>query len=435
MSDDFEYSGPTIQWTLAGDDETQQEENLDQVEESFGFDHAQQLVADTVARLAPTTVLDFTSRMVQQRAQVDGIWHKLPPMDRESGDLMLATLKQMAGLNVKERRQRQEGSFTALIRKTKYKVRLVSQGVKTGERVAVYLDWKQPTVETLDELGMRPSAFEQLGEVLRSPDLGMILVTARPGEGFTTAWRGVMNACDRLVRDFYVIEDAANVEPEIINVKSITFDGEAGEDAMTPIPKLLLKEPDVLAFTDLPDGKMIDNVINLSNDHELPIFTRIPGKGAVDATLRMMVMKPDRQKFTKILTGVVCMRLIRKLCEKCRIGYKPHPSLLQKLGLPPNRIAMLYKPFVFRPGMVDEDENEIERCEHCCGLGYRGRTGLVEFLKINDEFRQAMISKPKLETLSAIAAKHGHISLKQEGLVLVAKGTTSLEELQRVLKA
>ena len=80
MSDDFEYSGPTIQWTLAGDDETQQEENLDQVEESFGFDHAQQLVADTVARLAPTTVLDFTSRMVQQRAQVDGIWHKLPPI-------------------------------------------------------------------------------------------------------------------------------------------------------------------------------------------------------------------------------------------------------------------------------------------------------------------------------------------------------------------
>ena len=435
MSDDFEYSGPAIQWTLAGDDATQQEENLDKVEESLGFDHAQQLVADTVARQALTTVLDFTSKMVAQRAHVDGIWHKLPPMDRESGDQMLATLKQMAGLNVKERRQRQEGSFTALIRKIKYKVRLVSQGVKTGERVAIYLDWKRPIPETLDELGMRPSAFDQLTDVLRSPDLGMFLVTARPGEGFTTAWRGVMNACDRLVRDFYVIEDATNVEPEIINVKSITFDSEAGEDAMTPIPNLLLKEPDILAFTDLPDGTMIDKVINLSCDHELPVFTRIPGKGAVDATLRMMVMKPDRKKFAKLLTGVVCMRLVRLLCEKCRVGYKPHPSLLQKLGLPPGRIAQLYKPFIFKPGMVDEDENEIERCKNCCGLGYRGRTGLVEFLKIDDEFRQAMISKPKLETLSAIAAKNGHITLKQEGLVLVAKGTTSLEELQRVLKA
>ena len=435
MSDDFEYSGPAIQWTLAGDDATQQEENLDKVEESFGFDHAQQLVADTVARLALTTVLDFTSKMVAQRAQVDGIWHKLPPMDRESGDQMLATLKQMAGLNYKERRARQEGSFTALIRKIKYKVRLVSQGVKTGERVAIYLDWKRPQPDTLDELGMRTSAFDQLTDVLRSPDLGMFLVTARPGEGFTTAWRGVMNACDRLVRDFYVIEDATNVEPEIINVKSITFDSEAGENAMTPIPNLLLKEPDVLAFTDLPDGAMIDKVIDLSCDHELPVFTRIPGKGAVDATLRMMVMKPDRKKFAKLLTGVVCMRLVRKLCEKCRVGFKPHPSLLQKLGLPPGRIAQLYKPFVFRPGMVDEDENEIEVCKHCCGLGYRGRTGLVEFLKIDDEFRQAMISKPKLETLSAIAAKNGHITLKQEGLVLVAKGTTSLEELQRVLKA
>jgi len=430
MSEDFEYSGPSIQWTLAGGDE-----DLEQVEESLGYDHAQQLVADTVARLALTTVLDYSSKMVQQRAQVDGIWHKLPPMDRESGDLMLVTLKQMAGLNPKERRAKQEGSFTGLIGKIKYKIRLVSQGVKTGERVGIYLDWKRPVPETLDELGMRPSAFDQLNEVLRSPDLGMILATARPGEGFTTTWRGVMNACDRLVRDFYVIEDAANVEPEIINVKSITFDGEAGETAMTPIPNLLLKEPDVLAFTDLPDGKMIDNVINLSRDHELPVFTRIPGKGAVDATLRMMVMKPDRKKFAKILTGVVCMRLVRKLCEKCRVGFKPHPSLLQKLGLPPGRIAKLYKHFIFRPGMVDEEENEIERCKHCCGLGYRGRTGIVEFLKIDDEFRQAMISKPNLETMSAIATKNGHITLKQEGLVLVAKGTTSLEELQRVLKA
>jgi type II secretory ATPase GspE/PulE/Tfp pilus assembly ATPase PilB-like protein len=434
MPDEFEYSGPPIQWTLAGADETAQAENLEQVESSPGFEHAQQLVFDAVARLALTTVLDYTSKAVQKRFQADGIWHKMPPMDRESGDAMLATLKQMAGLNDKERRAKQEGSFTALIRKTKYKVRLVSQGVKTGERVAVYLDWKRSFPETLEELGMRPSAFDQLTNTLRSPDLGLFLVTARPGEGFTSAWRGVMNACDRLVRDYYVIEDASNVEPDIINVKSLTFDNEAGETAMTPIPDLLLKEPDVLAFTDLPDGKTIDNVVNLSRDHELPVFTRIPGKGAIDATLRMMMMKPDRKKFVQSLTGVVCMRLVRKLCVKCRIAFKPHPSLLQKLGLPPGRIAQLYKPCVYRPGMMDEDGNEVQPCKQCCGIGYQGRTGIVEFLTINNELRQAMISKPKLETLSAIAAENGHVSLKQEGLVLVAKGTTSLEELQRVLK-
>ena len=144
MADDFEYSGPPIQWTLAGADEAEQTENLEQVEPSPGFEHAQQLVFDTIARRAPTMVLDYTSQMVQQRALVDGIWHKMAPMDRESGDYMLATLKQMAGLNYKERRARQEGNFTALLRKIKYKVRVVTQGVKTGERVALYLDWKRP---------------------------------------------------------------------------------------------------------------------------------------------------------------------------------------------------------------------------------------------------------------------------------------------------
>ena len=435
MPDEFEYSGPSIQWTLAVTDGADQAENLDQVESSPGHAHVQQLVFDAIARLAPTTVLDYTAQTVHKRALVDGIWHKFAPVDRETGDYMLATLKQMAGLNYKERRAPQEGSFTALVRKTKYKIRVLSQGVKTGERVAVYLDWKKDSLDTLEDMGIRASLLQQLTLTLRSPDLGLFLVSAKPGEGYTSAWTGVLNACDRLVRDYYVIEDVKNYEPEIINVKSLTFDSTAGETAMSPIPDLLLKEPDVLAFTDLPDGKMLDKVIDLSRDHELPVFTRIAGKGAVDAVLRMMIMKPDRKKFAKQLTGVVCMRLVRKLCEKCRIAFKPRPQLLQQLGLPVGRIAELYKPMLYRPGMLDEDGNEIEPCKTCCGLGYRGRTGIFEFLKVNDELRQTMISKPQLDRLNAIAAQHGHVSLKQEGLVLVAKGTTSLEELQRVLKA
>jgi type II secretory ATPase GspE/PulE/Tfp pilus assembly ATPase PilB-like protein len=178
---------------------------------------------------------------------------------------------------------------------------------------------------------------------------------------------------------------------------------------------------------------MIDNVVNLSRDHELPVFTRIAGKHAADATLRMLIKKPDRKNFVNLLSGVITMRMVRKLCESCRVGFRPNPKLLQKLGLPPGRIAELYKPFIYKPGMLDEDENEIEPCKKCCGIGYRGRTGIFEYLQINDEIRQVLIKNPKLESIAAVAAQHGHITLKQEGLVLVAKGTTSLEELQRVL--
>ena len=84
---------------------------------------------------------------------------------------------------------------------------------------------------------------------------------------------------------------------------------------------------------------------------------------------------------------------------------------------------------------VDENENEIEPCATCSGIGYRGRTGLFELLVLNDELRAALASNPKKENLAAIAKKHQHVSLQMEGIVMVAGGRTSIEELQRVLKA
>ena len=129
------------------------------------------------------------------------------------------------------------------------------------------------------------------------------------------------------------------------------------------------------------------------------------------------------------------MRMLRKLCEKCKIFFPPQPKLLARLGLPQGRVAELCKPFVFKPGMVDENEVEIDPCETCHGIGFKGRTGIFELLVMNDQLRQAILSSPRLDKLSAIAAKSGHISMQQEGIVLIARGLTSIDELQRVLKA
>ena len=109
--------------------------------------------------------------------------------------------------------------------------------------------------------------------------------------------------------------------------------------------------------------------------------------------------------------------------------------MLQQLGLPQGRIAELFQPFVYKPGMVDEEENEIEPCATCSGIGYRGRTGLFELLIVTDEIRNAMVNSPRLDKLSAIAKRNNHISLQMEGVVMVAAGRTSIEELQRVLKS
>ncbi len=434
MAHDDDYI-PPIQFSPAGATPEDQKETLEIVKPSPGFPAAARLLAESIQKQAVITVLDFTPQQVTVRFQVDGLWHPGASIDRETGDFMLATLKKVAGLNFRERRARQEGVFGTQYLKNKQKVRLVSQGIKIGERVAIYLDWKKPPLDKAEQLGMRHGMIKQIGPILEDPQTGLVLVTALPGEGYTAAWRGVLDNCDRLTRDYFVIEEKTEVEPEVINIFSIEFDRARNENAMTPIPQLLLKQPDVLAFSELPDAQTINGVVELSTQKNLPIFVRSPGKNALDAVLRLLMLKPNVEPFANRLTAVVAMRLIRKLCEKCRVAYVPHPSLLQKLGIPQGRIAELFKPFVFRPGMLDENEKEIDPCPKCQGIGYKGRTGIFELLIVNDTLREAIIKTPHLGKLAAIAQRAGHISMQQEGIVQVARGLTSIEELQRVLKA
>jgi len=348
---------------------------------------------------------------------------------------MLAVLKQIGGLDYRERRQRQAGSFATEYRRDKQKFKIVSQGSKTGERVGLYLSYKRPPLDKLEDLGIRKSMVPQIVELMKMRDNGgMFLVSALPGEGYTTSWRAALDSCDRLVQDFYVIEDIKSQEPEVINVTSETYDKRKGETALSPLPQLILREPDVLAFPELTDGELVDDLVGISADKELPFYLRNPGKNAIDALLRVLAMKPKRGPFLKLLNGVLCMRLVRKLCEECRLEYRPNPALLQKLGLPVGRIEKLYRPFVYRPGMIDEDENEIEPCGNCCGIGYKGRTGIFELLTINDQIREAAEKAPNFNSLAAIAKANGHISILQETAVVIAQGITSVEELQRMLK-
>jgi len=434
MSQDHQNAAPVV-FTAAGDTPEDRENAVEMVKNSPGFPPATNICAEAIHKDADLTVLDYTQQQVNVRFRIDGLWHPGQPMDRQTGDYMLAVLKQLAGLDFKERRNRQKGGFETEYQRKKQKFKLVSQGSKTGERVGLYLSYKRPPLDTLEDLGIRKSMVPQIVELMTMSDKGMFLVSAMPGEGYTTCWRAALDACDRLIKDFYVIEDVNSQEPEVINIVPETFDRSKGETAMTPLPQLLLREPDVLAVPELTDGDLVDKLVTTSATNDIPIYLRHQGKNAIDALLRVLALNPNRKGLLELLTGVLCMRLVRKLCEDCRIAYAPHPQLLQKLGLPAGRIEQLYRPFIFQPGMVDEEQNEIQPCTTCNGIGYKGRTGIFELLKMTGSLRQETVRKPQYNSLMAIAKSNGHITLQQEAAIVIAQGITSVEELQRVLQA
>jgi type II secretory ATPase GspE/PulE/Tfp pilus assembly ATPase PilB-like protein len=135
---------------------------------------------------------------------------------------------------------------------------------------------------------------------------------------------------------------------------------------------------------------------------------------------------------------VLNQRLIRKLCDECKQAFPPPPQLLQKLGIPAGRVQVLYREYQPPPPeqLVDDKGRPIEPpiCPKCGGLGYFGRTALFELLVVDAALRDALIKQPKLEVLRSVARKSGHRTIQEEGILLVARGITSIPELQRVMK-
>lgn len=422
---------PPIKFEAAGETQEDRDYNLQLAEPSPGFPTVMLMAADVIIRHADTAVFDFTAKAVAIRYLIDGIWHKMPAMDRESGDFMLATLKQLCGMNYRERRMRQEGSCKVLYFEKKFTFKVVSQGVPTGERVGIYVEWKKPPLEKLDDLGMRPKMREQLIPLLNAQS-GLVVVTALPNEGYTTFWRAVQGGCDRFVRDHYVIEPAGRAEQEVINFHSLTYDADAGATAQSLLPELLLREPNVVAFSELADGTLLNEICRVAKSIPLMTLTRIYSRHAVEALPRLLALKPDAKQLAEMLSGVVSMRLVRKLCESCKQSYEPSPQLCAKLGLPPQRVQKFYRPLPYQPGQLDPEGNEIPPCDVCQGLGYVGRTGVFELLVMNPSLRQALQTNPRVDNLTRVAEESGHISMRDEAILLVAKGVTSLEEIQRV---
>ncbi len=140
----------------------------------------------------------------------------------------------------------------------------------------------------------------------------------------------------------------------------------------------------------------------------------------------MLQLKVPHREFAMNVTAVLCTRLIRKLCDACKVAYAPSPELLKKLGIPQGKVEALYR--------VPKPEEIEKPCKECAGLGFKGRTGMFELLEVDDQIREVLIKKPQLDLVRKAARAAGMRPFQEEGLLLVAKGVTSLAELQRVLK-
>ncbi|MEX0675723.1 MAG: ATPase, T2SS/T4P/T4SS family [Pirellulales bacterium] len=420
--------GPDIQLTaMGGASERDDNVNLLTARQSAGFMPARELVDDALKQRATHVMLDYTPQSVSVRYQVDGVWHDRSALAREVGDPILEVFKGLAALKAADRRARQAGQFALEAAKRKYTCKLNSQGTQTGERAVLQFDTKDVPFHTLDELGMRQKTQEALIGLLRQK--GLFIFSALPAGGLTTTIDQVLSSLDRFTRGFSEVSDGDKPHREIENVHPANYSSLAGETPAMVLPKLIRTYPDVIVLRDVADLETLSILCDQARQDRL-VITSARAKEAVEALLRIMMLKIPPAEFAPVVIGVLNVRLVRKLCEKCKEGYPPPGEVLRQLGLPAGRVAALYRP----PTVPIDPKHPEVVCDQCNGIGYLGRTAIFELLAVDDGIRQVLTTAPKLENLRAAARKAKQRGLQEEGVLLVARGVTSIQELLRVLK-
>ena len=395
--------------------------------QSPGWMPTKELFDDAFKQRATHVMLDYTANAVGVRYQVDGVWLDRAPMERAGGDAVLEVIKNLGGMKVADRRSRQTGTINLEIAKQKLDCAITSQGTQTGERALLQFATQKVEFKSLDDIGMRAKMQEQLMELLSQN--GLFMFSSLPAGGLTTTMDVVLSNIDRFVRAFVAVNDEAKGDRDIENVAITTYSKAAGESPATVLPKLVRTYPDVIVVREVPDVETLQILVDQVGERRAVIMG-IRAKEAVEALLRALMLKIPPAEFASVVVGVLNIRLARKLCEACKEAYPPPPEVLKQLGLPAGRVENLYRT----PTVPIDPKNPEKVCEVCNGVGYVGRTAFFELLTMDDNLRQTLIATPKLDALRLAARKAKHRSLQEEGVLLVARGITSLQELLRVLK-
>src|SRR5262249_47440403 len=221
----------------------------------------------------------------------------------------------------------------------------------------------------------------------------------------------------------------------------IEVNPKAGKTFASELRSILRQDPDVIYIGEIRDQETAEIACQAAQTGHM-VFTTLHANDTTTAIARLLDLGVAPFLIASALSAVLGQRLVRVLCPRCKVKYKPNAELLRKANLPADQIKFFYRPTEARPAAetADEEGGEGEAagaariCPQCGGTGYRGRTGIFEMLVVTDRIREMIRENPNLQAIKQEAIKSGMKPLQEDGLRQVITGQTSIQELLRVCK-
>lgn len=357
------------------------------------------------------------------RYRVDGLLVPVPVPEnlRRFQDAIISRLKIMARLNISEKRLPQDGRINFKAVGTTLDIRVSTFPTIYAESISLRLLNTKKEAYSMEKLGMSEEEQRQVVKVLDYPH-GIILVTGPTGSGKSTSLNAFLRKINSTDLRLITIEDP--IEYEVPGANQLQVKPEIGLSFASALRHVLRQDPDVIMVGEIRDRETADIAIRASLTGHL-VFSTLHTNDAPGAITRLVDMGIEPFLVASAIELVIAQRLVRRLCPECS-----RPQAVNKAKLR-DTLAILE---------VDEREADgIDQlkapvgCDRCRGSGYRGRIGLFEIFRLNDELHDLVLKRESTHALAMCARRHGMRTLGQSGWEKVRAGHTTLEEVLRVI--
>ncbi|QCF24993.1 GspE/PulE family protein [Hydrocarboniclastica marina] len=384
----------------------------------------QSIFEDAVQARSSDVHIEPDETVLRIRQRIDGVLQEQVMKEKRVIAALVLRLKLMAGLNISEKRLPQDGRFNIRVKGRSIDVRVSTMPVQYGESVVMRLLDQSQGLLDLDATGMPPALLARFRRLVRRPH-GMILVTGPTGSGKTTTLYGALTELNRPEVKIITAEDP--IEYRLPRITQVQVHPKIGLDFATVLRAGLRQDPDIMLIGEMRDRETVEIGLRAAMTGHLVLST-LHTNDSIGSAMRLLDMGAEPFLVSSSLLGIVAQRLIRKVCDNCKIDHVPDDQeRIWLRGLMGNPSDSSEQDRLEPPHFV-----KGAGCYQCGNTGYRGRMGVYELLEMDEPMLDAL-RRQDYADFNRVAQRNPHYEpLDRCALRYAEQGLTTLEEVGRV---
>lgn len=361
---------------------------------------------------------------IKMRLRIDGILHDIVFLTPELHQKLVSRIKLLSGIKLNVTDLAQDGRLTIFLADLPIEARVATLPSEYGESVVMRLLNPKDLIE-LEELGIRDELLSVFKEEIQKPN-GMIIATGPTGSGKTTTLYAILKRIQAPEIKIITIEDP--IEYHLKGVAQTQVDTDKGYDFANGLEAIVRQDPDVILVGEIRDSQTAKIAIQAALTGHL-VLTTLHTNDAAGTVARLQALKESPVNIAPAINLAIGQRLVRRLCLRCSKMTKANEQELTLFKKELTRLRRKIKMPVFKQGLKIP---KAKGCKFCNLTGYRGRIGVYEFFLNDSEMENFILKSPSISDLRKFAQEKGMVTMKQEGLIKVLGGITTLEEVKRV---